>query len=131
MNKHFWCFFISKNIEIEVVSCIQCQRLCNIQKDKFNKSVNEEKGKIHRSSIYNGYWNFSTLYFFLPKLSIYFTKIVFKGTATINQEKHMLKTCNQDNTKIENYFSIEFWNSNSFHIENKNYKIEITKDILQ
>ena len=27
--------------------------------------------------------------------------------------------CNQDNTKIENYFSIEFWNSNSFHIENK------------
>ena len=46
--------------------------------------------------------------FFLPKLSIYFTKIVFKGTATINREKHMLKTCNHDNTKIENYFSIEF-----------------------
>ena len=78
--------------------------------------------------IFNGYWNFSTLFylfififfFFLPKLSVYFTKIVFKGTATINREKHMLKTCNQDNTKIKNYFSnIEFWNSNSFHIENK------------
>ena len=38
--------------------------------------------------------------FFLPKLSIYFTKIIFKGTATINWEKHMLKTRNQDNTKI-------------------------------
>ena len=51
---------------------------------------------------------FIYLFFFLPKLSIYFTTIVFKGTATINREKHMLKTCNQDNTKIENYFSIEF-----------------------
>ena len=52
----------------------------------------------------------SQLYFifFLPKLSIFFKKIVFKGTATINREKHMLKTRNQDNTKIENYFSIEF-----------------------
>ena len=38
----------------------------------------------------------------------FFTKIVFKGTATINREKHMLKTRNQGNTKIENYFSIEF-----------------------
>ena len=58
------------------------------------------------------------IYFFALVL-IYFTKIVFKGTATINREKHMLKTCNQDNTKIENYFSIKFWNSNSFHIENE------------
>ena len=48
-------FFISRNIETEVVSCIQCQCLGNIQKDKFNKLVNEEKGKVHRSSIYNGY----------------------------------------------------------------------------
>ena len=44
--------------------------------------------------------------------------IVFKETAEINREKHMLKTRNQDNTKIENYFNIEFWNSNIFLIEN-------------
>ena len=56
--------------------------------------------------------------FILPKFSIYFTKIVFKGTATINREKHILKTRNQDNTEIDNDFSMEFWNSNSFHIEN-------------
>ena len=30
---------------------------------------------------------FIFVYFFLLKLSIYFTKIVFKGTATINLEK--------------------------------------------
>ena len=31
----------------------------------------------------------------------------------------MLKTRNQDNTKIKNYFSIEILkNSNNFHIEN-------------
>ena len=48
-------FFISRNIETKVVSCIQCQCLGNIKKDKFNKLVNEEKGKIYRSSIYNGY----------------------------------------------------------------------------
>ena len=47
MNKH-----ISRNIETEVVSCIQYQCLGNIQKDKFNKFVTEEKGKIHRSNIY-------------------------------------------------------------------------------
>ena len=46
---------------------------------------------------------FFFFFFFLPKLSIFFTKIVFKGTATINQEKHMLKTCNQDNTKLFQY----------------------------
>ena len=46
--------------------------------------------------------------YFLPKLSIFFAKIVFKGTATINREKNKLKTRNQDNTKIENDFSIEF-----------------------
>ena len=46
--------------------------------------------------------------FILPKLSIFFTKIVFKGTATINRGKHMFKTHNLDNTKIENYFGIEF-----------------------
>ena len=55
MNKHFLCFFfISRNVETEVVSCIQCQCLGNIQKDKFNKLVNEKK-KIDRSSIYNDY----------------------------------------------------------------------------
>ena len=45
MNKHFWCFFISRNVETEVVSCIQCQCLGNIQKHKFNKLVNEKKRK--------------------------------------------------------------------------------------
>ena len=50
----------------------------------------------------------SQLDFIFPKFSIYFTKIVFKGTVTINGEKHMLKTRNQDNTEIENDFSIEF-----------------------
>ena len=39
------CFFVSRNIETEVVSCIQCQCLGNIQKDKFNKLVNEKKEK--------------------------------------------------------------------------------------
>ena len=38
-------FFVSRNIETEVVSCIQCQCLSNIQKDKFNKLVNEKKEK--------------------------------------------------------------------------------------
>ena len=51
---------------------------------------------------------FIYLFIFLPKLSIYFTKTVFKGTAMINREKHMLKTRNQDNTEIKNDFSIEF-----------------------
>ena len=36
-------------IETEVVSCIQCQCLGNIQKDKFNKLVNEKKMVIETS----------------------------------------------------------------------------------
>ena len=39
---------------------------------------------------------FSELCNFLPKLSILFTKIVFKGTAARNREKHMLKPRNQN-----------------------------------
>ena len=103
-------FFISRNIETEVVSCIQCQCLGNIQKDKFNKLVNEKKEKSTRA-VFIMVIETSQLYlfiYFLPKLSIFFTKIVSKGTATINREKHMFKTRNQDNTKIENYFGIEF-----------------------
>ena len=38
-------FFISKNIETEIVLCIQCQCLGNIQKDKLNKLVNEKNLK--------------------------------------------------------------------------------------
>ena len=106
-------FFISRNVETEVVSCIQCQCLGNIQKEKFNKLVNEKKkkmtGAVFIMIIKNSQLYFIYLFiYFLPKLSIYFTKIVFKGIATINREKHMLKTSNQDNTEIENDFSIEF-----------------------
>ena len=96
MNKHSWCFFyIEKYIETEVVSCIHCQCLGNIKKDKFNKLVNEEKGKIHRSSIYNGYWNFSTLFYLLFFFALVFD-LFYKDRFQGNCYNKSRKTYAQD-----------------------------------
>ena len=43
---------------------------------------------IETSQLYFIYLFYLFIFIFLPKLSIYFTKIVFNGTATINREQH-------------------------------------------
>ena len=101
MNKHFWCFFISRNIETEVVSCIQCQCLGNIQQDKFDKLVNEKKekstGAVFMMVIETSQLYFIHIFIYFSQAFDLFCKDRFQGNCYNKSRK---KICSRLATKI-------------------------------